>query len=163
MTVRGTIALGVVFLALCAYLLLTRPAATPPLPGASQLTPSLAAASAVEIGRGAGTNRIVRHDGAWSEPGIGDLLDGLASLPVLGVIDPAPSDPALYGFGPDALRLRVLSDDGELAAIEVGALNPAGTGVYVRRLGQAPVLLVGALLHWELEKLRRVASTTSSP
>ena len=37
------------------------------------------------------------------------------------------------------------------------------TGVYVRRVGQRPVLLVGALLRWELEKIRRVASETATP
>jgi hypothetical protein len=92
-----------------------------------------------------------------------DLIDGLASLEVLDVVEDRPSDPSTYGLGADALRLRVASDAGELVALEVGATNPAETAVYVRRIGSAPVLLVGALLRWELEKLRRVASTTSPP
>jgi hypothetical protein len=91
------------------------------------------------------------------------LVDALASLEVLDVLEAEPSDPATYGFGADALRLRVLSDHAELLALEIGATNPAETAVYVRRIGNAPVLLVGALLRWELEKLRRVASTTSPP
>jgi len=164
MTVRGTVALGAVFALLAGYLVLTTPSApTPPLEREAALAPALGAASSVEIDWGSSATRVARHQGHWAEPGVDDLLDALASLPVLGVIDPTPSDPALYGFGPDALRLRVRSDDAELAALEVGALNPAATGVYVRRIGQAPVLLVGALLHWELEKIRRVVSTTTSP
>jgi hypothetical protein len=50
-----------------------------------------------------------------------------------------------------------------LLDLEVGAMNPSETAVYVRRMGHSPVLLVGALLHWELQKLRRVVSTTSPP
>jgi hypothetical protein len=163
MTVRGTVALGAVFALLAGYLLFTRPAPTPTMEREAALAPSLGAASAVEIEWGTETTRIARHHDKWTEPGVDDLLEALASLPVLGVIDPAPSDPSLYGFGPDALRLRVRSDAAELVALDVGALNPAATGVYVRRVGQPPVLLVGALLHWELEKLRRVVSTTTSP
>jgi hypothetical protein len=57
----------------------------------------------------------------------------------------------------------VLDDTETLLALEVGATNPARTGVYVRRIGEPAVLLVGALLRWEIEKLRRVVSTTSLP
>jgi hypothetical protein len=56
-----------------------------------------------------------------------------------------------------------MADGRELVAIEVGAMNPAETGVYVRRSGQRPILLIGALLRWELEKVRRVVSETAAP
>ncbi len=79
------------------------------------------------------------------------------------MIDAAPSDPAAYGLGPDAMRLRVTGDAGTIADLDVGAMNPAGTGVYVRRHGEPAVLLAGALLRWEIEKIRRVASATASP
>jgi Domain of unknown function (DUF4340) len=163
MTVRGTLAMAAVFMTLVAYLVATRPA-DGPAPGRTMLTPPLAAATAVEIVRDGATTRFVRRpDGTWSAPGVEDLVDALGSLQVVDVLDAAPSDPSAYGLGADALRLRVSSDAGDLVALEIGATNPAGTSVYVRRIGSTPVLLVGALLRWELEKLRRVVSTTSAP
>jgi hypothetical protein len=162
MTVRGTLVLAAVLATLLAYLVVTRPPSGPSR-GRTMLTPPLGAATAVEILRGAEATRFIRRDGTWSPPGGADLVDALASLEVLDVVEDTPSDPSTYGLGADALRLRVTSDDGELVALEVGATNPAETAVYVRRIGSAPVLLVGALLRWELEKIRRVASTTSPP
>jgi hypothetical protein len=157
--------LAAVLAALVAYLVVTRPPAGPAR-GRTMLTPPLGVATAVEIVRDGETTRFVRRGGTWSSPAAADLIDALASLEVLDVVEDAPSDPSTYGLGADALRLRVrvLSDAGEeLVALEIGATNPAETAVYVRRVGSAPVLLVGALLRWELEKLRRVASTTSPP
>lgn len=162
MTTRVTLALAGVLAALVAYLLLTRPPDAP-VRGGPMLTPPLDAATSVEIERDGGTTRFVRRDGAWTPPGVADLVDALASLEVLDVVDAAPADASAYGLGADALRLRVRSDDAELLAIEIGATNPADTAVYVRRIGTTPVLLVGALLRWELEKLQRVVSTTSPP
>jgi hypothetical protein len=163
MTLRGTLALAVVLGALVAYLLLTQPVREPePVPNA--LTPALGAVSTVELVEAGRGTTWRRRDDTWSAPGVGDLLDALGSLEVLEVIDPAPSDLAIYGLGPDALRLRMLADhDAELVTLEIGAMNPAGTGVYVRRSGQPAVILVGALLRWEIEKLRRVVSTTVPP
>lgn len=162
MTVRGTLILAAILAALVGHLALTRPALGPP-DDAARLTPPLEGATTVELTRGGRTIRLVRGDRTWSAARTGDLLAGIGSLAVLAVIDPAPADAGLYGFGADALRLRVLSGTDVLAAIEVGAPNPAGTGVYVRRIGEPPVLLVGALLRWELEKLRRVISETVPP
>ncbi len=163
MTVRGTLALAAVFVALACYVWLSRTLPTSDGAMETRLTGPLDAATSVEMTRGTATARFMRRDGSWSAPGVDDLLQALGSLQVLGVIDPSPSDPESYGLGADALRLRVTGDRGELAAIDVGSMNPAGTGVYVRQAGRPPVLLVGALLQWELEKLRRVASATALP
>jgi hypothetical protein len=162
MTVRGTLVLAAVLVTLVAYLVVTRPAPGPTR-ARTLLTPPLGAATAVEIVRDGQATRFVCRDGAWNAPGVADLVDALASLEVLDVVDAEPSDAGLYGLGADALRLRVSSDAGELVALEIGGTNPAETAVYVRRVGNASVLLVGALLRWELEKVRRVASTTSPP
>jgi hypothetical protein len=163
MTVRGTLGLAIVLGLLVALLLVTTPPQGPVADNTTALTPPLDGATAVEIATGPRTMRFVRQDGRWSQSGITDLLEALASLRVLAVMDPEPTDPATWGFGADALRLRVTADAKELTAIEVGAMNPAETGVYVRVGGQRPVLLVGALLRWELEKVRRVASETATP
>jgi uncharacterized protein DUF4340 len=163
MTVRGTLGLAIVFGLLVAWLLATTRSESPVADNTRALTPPLDDATVVEIAAGSRTMRFVRQEGRWSQSGVSDLLDALASLRVLALIDPDPADPASYGFGADALRLRIAADAKDLTAIEVGAMNPAETGVYVRLAGQRPVLLVGALLRWELEKVRRVASETATP
>ena len=161
MTVRGTVGLAVVLGLLLAYLVVTPPPAGPKTDDTA-LTPLLDAATRIEIVEAGRTTELVRHDGQWNTPGVPDLLDALESLRVLAVIDPG-TEVDLYGFGADALRLRITADGRELVAIEVGAMNPAATALYVRRSGQHSVLLIGALLRWELEKVRRVVSETAAP
>jgi len=163
MTIRGTLVLAGVLALLCAYLLLTGPASEGPARDpARRLAPPLERASVVEIEEGGRIVRAERTGDQWSIDAVADLLTTLASIDVLTVIDPDPSSPDAFGFG-DALRLRVLDGTDLLLSLEVGAANPARTGVYVRRVGQPAVLLVGALLRWELEKIRRVASATGTP
>jgi uncharacterized protein DUF4340 len=154
-TVRGTVALAAVLAVLAGYLVLTRAPDMPAEDDEPRLTAVLDHPTAVEIVEAGRTVRV--------ESGFDDLVAGLASLQILGVIDPDPSDPSLYGFGADAVQLRVLSGTEQLVGIEIGAMNPAETGLYVRRFGNPRVLLVGALLRWELEKVRRVASATTVP
>jgi hypothetical protein len=162
MTIRGTLGLAVLLALLVAYLVATPPPAGPERDATALLTPPLDGATRIEIAQAGRVTELVRRDGRWNVPGVPDLLDALASLRVLAVIDPG-TDPASYGFGADAMRLRVSAEGRELVAIEVGAMNPAETGVYVRRSTQRPVLLIGALLRWELEKVRRVVSETATP
>lgn len=163
MSIRGTLGLALVLAVLASYLAFTRPAPGPATDGPNRLMPALGDATQLELTQGDRVITVARHDGTWERPGVADALDTLASLEVLGVIDAAPSDPAAYGFGADAMRLRVSRDGRTVADVDVGAMNPAGTGVYVRRHGEPAVLLVGALFHWELEKVRRVASETGAP
>ena len=162
MTIRGTLALLVVLLVLAGHLALTRPPAEPAGDAESRLTPTLGGATAVEITH---QGRTIRIERATARPRIDldGLLSGLESLRVLAVIDADPPDAATYGFGPDALQLGVFRNTATIATIEVGAPNPAETGMYVRRAGNPAVLLVGALLRWELEKIRRVVSTAATP
>jgi hypothetical protein len=160
-TLRGTLLLAGVLAGLAGYLRFTAPA--PPQPESPALLPALERTTEVQIARGDTETRLVRGDGAWRAANADDLLDALESLRVLASIAHEPSDPTAYGFTPDAVRLRFLADGVPLAAIEVGASNPASTGVYVRRSGEPSVLLVGALLRWELEKLRRVFPATVPP
>jgi hypothetical protein len=160
-TVRGTIGLAVVFAVLVAYLRLTAPATGPAVDTAALLAPPLEGATRITLTDGDHPIEITRNDGGWSAPGAPDFLTALASLRVIAVIDAA--DPESYGFAPDASQLRIDSAEQPLVELELGANNPAETGVYVRRVGQRPVLLVGALLRWELEKLRRGVEKRSMP
>jgi hypothetical protein len=108
----------------------------------------------------------VRVGGRWTDPhgrpwrgdAVGALVASLAVLRPIMVIDPAPREPAEYGLGPDAARLELRAADGRsLLRLEIGERNPAWTGLYAR-LGDRPeVVLVGAQLRWEIEKVREAA------
>jgi len=101
------------------------------------------------------------HDG-WRDTGgralpsetVDDLLETLAGLRPVLVVEHEPERPGDYGLGPHAMTLRVVDGEGTQLALEVGERNPAWTGLYVREVGRPAVLLVGALLRWEIDKLR---------
>jgi len=158
-TVRGTVGLAVVLAILVAYLQLTAPG--PAVDTTSLLTPPLRDATRIVLVDGGRTTEITRGADGWTVRGAPDFLASLESLRVLAVIDDA--EPETYGFAPDATQLRVDDGANALVELEVGATNPSETGIYVRRIGQRPVLLVGALLRWELEKLRRGVEQRSMP
>jgi hypothetical protein len=108
----------------------------------------------------------VRRDGAWldergrrwREDAVASLVDTLGALRPVMVVAHDPAEPAEYGLGPTAPRLEVAGDDGQpVLTLELGARNPAWTGLYARHAGGREVVLVGALLAWELDKLRQAA------
>lgn len=173
MSARGTGLLVIVLAALVAYLWLVEApqragrgqptSATEPPP---LLTAAPSGVSRVEIEQGKSKLVAVRRDGGWVDasgrpwqsPGVADLLDTLTTLRPVMVVDPDPSEPADYGLGPDATRLRLAGADGRsILGLEVGERNPAWTGLYARVAGHKDVVLVGAVLRWELEKLRETA------
>jgi hypothetical protein len=161
MTVRGTLVLAAVFAVLATYVFVTR---EPPAPAVEASAPALlpdpAEVTRVELQDGPAASR---HVTGWEKPAIDDLVAALATLHPLDAVADAPSDPAVYGLVADAPRLRVLAGTRTVLALDIGSANPAGTAMYVRQLGQSRVLLVGALLRWELEKLRRVPSAPVQP
>jgi len=111
---------------------------------------------------------VVRADEGWRDARgravdagvVRDLLDALGSLRPVLTIDAASDAGDDFGLGAGAGRLRVADAAGDaLCDLVVGRRNPAGTGVYVQRAGAASVLVVGALLDWELAKLRQRDTT----
>lgn len=102
---------------------------------------------------------------SWPRDTIDTALDTLASLRPH-VVVPAGEAPDLAEYGLDGVaeRLRVLDGTGrELLAMDIGNRNPAWTGVFARRAGRGDVLLVGALLRWELDKLRSAREAQDAP
>lgn len=170
MTVRGTLGLVAVLVVLLAVVWVGERGA--PTPGAPTIdAPPLLAAPPSAVTRLEWLDRdtrltMVRTPGGWTDAAgrrwrsnaPGDLLDALTTLRPVAVV---PADPATlgeYGLGADASRLEVLGADARpLLRLELGRRNPAWTGVYVRREDTPDILLVGALLHWELRKLRDAA------
>lgn len=160
MTVRGTLVLAAVFVGLATWIAFTRDDG-----GAGGGSPSALLAAAdrvtdVELEEGTPAARTTRR---WRRPASDDLVAALATLRPLAIVDDAPADPRVYGLAADAPRLRALAGAQPALDLELGSANPAGTAMYVRQHGQDRVLLVGGLLHWELEKLRRVPTTTAQP
>jgi hypothetical protein len=94
----------------------------------------------------------------WRDDAVTDLVGTLGALRPVMIVDRSPREPADYGLGPAARRLSLTGADGRsLLALELGERNPAWTGVYARRDGRPEVMLLGALLTWEIEKVRAAA------
>ncbi|HEV7733333.1 MAG TPA: DUF4340 domain-containing protein [Candidatus Binatia bacterium] len=169
-------ALALVLGVLVTYLALSAPTTqTPAVPVAAG--PALLAVPAtdvthLELTDASGRLSLVRSPNGWHDAAdrtlpsgvVTDLLDALTTLRPITMVDDAPSDIADYGLGADATRLHLVgSTDRPLLDLEIGARNPAWTGLYARRDGAPGVFLVGALLQWEIDKLRNTARAQSSP
>jgi uncharacterized protein DUF4340 len=171
-SVRGTGALVLVLTALLGYLWLfeVRPRAgihPQPVVDEANAPPLLDAPAAsvarVEIEGAEGTLTATRRNGGWTDglghscpPGtVSELIDALHELRPLMVVDPDPAELADYGLHEPSARIRLLAGDGHaLLGLEVGERNPASTGIYARVAGRREVLLIGALLQWEIGKVR---------
>jgi hypothetical protein len=169
-TLRGTLLLGTVLVVLAAYLWLgeTRPgtarAVTAEAP-ALLATPSSQVAR-LELEEEDRTVVAIRARTGWTDANgqpwrtdvVGDVVDAVASLHPIMVVDPEPVNPSDYGLGAGAVHLRLSGADGRtLLALELGERNPAWTGLYARVGSAREVVLIGAVLHFELEKLREAA------
>lgn len=173
MTVRGTAGLLAVLVALGAYLWLVefRPAPASGLDATPALLATPAAATRVDLERADRPLRAIRAGTRWTDDAgrpwqndvVGDLLATLATLRPVMVVDADAGEPATYGLGTPE-RLRVTAADGrELARIDVGKPNPSGTGLYARVGDRRDVVLIGAVLRWELDKLRSAAPEAVRP
>jgi hypothetical protein len=173
MTTRGTALLVGVLVALVAYIWLAEveprrhvahreeAAEAAPL-----LTVPAGAIARVALEERGARLTALRHERAWvDEEGrswrgdaVSGLVETLGSLRPVMVVESDPAEPAEYGLGPDALRLEVSAEGGRpVLALELGQHNPSATGVYARVAGRHEVVLIGALLRWELDKLRDAA------
>jgi hypothetical protein len=141
----------------------------PSVPSDPPLLGDAAAAARVELSA-EGTRLVaLRAPAGWADAAgrpmaVADLLEALATLRPLMVVDPSPATPDDYGLGAGAAHLEVARDDGRrLLALDLGERNPAHTGIYIRRADRPEVVLVGALLAWEVEKLRALTSGGKTP
>jgi hypothetical protein len=171
-TTRGTLALLAVLAALAGWLWLVelRPVpehaadGPPPLLGVAP-----ADVTGVELDAGGRTLAVRRRGVGWMGPDdrpcpvAAGLVETLARLGPVMLVDAHPSRLADYGLAPPAAHLRLLGTGGRtLLDLEIGDRNPSWTGFYARRTGEQEVVLVGSEVRWELDKLRNALSTPES-
>jgi len=172
MTARGTGALWLVFGVLAGLVWLTTPGPeTVAVPSGLLDVESRGRIARLEWVESDRRTELVRDDRGWADPQggridastIDDLFEALATVHPLTTIDVEEEDATGYGFA-EPRRLRLLDAQRRvLFDIEIGRRNPATTGLYVRLNGSDDVVLVGALLDWELAKLSRAAESAGEP
>lgn len=172
MTVRGTLGLAALFLALLGWIRFVE-LPTPPPPAdrpAPLLSDSLDRIAEIDLTGDRGTFAATRVASEWLNPKgapwpngvIEDLLRVLTELRPLRTIAGDPNEGHRYAVG--QRRLKLLRHDGSTALdLELGNLNPTGTALYARRTDQTDILLVGSVLQWELGKIDRVARPSAPP
>lgn len=97
-----------------------------------------------------------RPAGGWSssvaDQAVVEFLGNLKNLGRVQEIEVTGSGLAQYGLA-DALHRIELHRGSEAIRIDIGTRNPSGTGVYARIAGEEKIILAGALLDWEFDKL----------
>lgn len=108
-----------------------------------------------------------RSGGGWTNTDRPELIEefvrDLTRLGPLQMIEVPPERLAEFGLNPANGRIEIFvaASPSPATIIEVGSLNPPGTGLYVRRSGEPNVLLVGSLIHWELQRSTRILAPDS--
>ena len=112
----------------------------------------------LQIQRAGHTRSVQRQNGTWQgtddPPIIDDFLHTLSELRVLMDISASAQPLADYGLDPPlGVIVLHLSGQAEPLVLQIGERNPATTGVYVRIGEGGAVVLAGALVEWEFDKL----------
>jgi hypothetical protein len=114
---------------------------------------------AIHLQRGALHMQLRRVDGAWTgvqRPEIvNDFLASLHEMSEIMTVQASQKDLVDYGLDPPTDSIELLLRQGAPINLLLGNRNPSGTGIYVRIGRDGRVVLAGALLRWELEKLTR--------
>jgi hypothetical protein len=109
-----------------------------------------------------------RHGATWQDAGgaawarpepLTALIDTLGRLRPLRTIRSGPAALGDYGLDPPRQRVALHLGDSAPLTLWLGARNPAGTGVYARvsPAAAAEIVLIGAAILWEIEKVLHAA------
>ncbi|MCX8072629.1 MAG: DUF4340 domain-containing protein [Candidatus Binatia bacterium] len=114
------------------------------------------------------TRATERTDLGWAGTDRSELIEefvrDLTRLGPLETIQVTPERLAEFGLAPPRGRVELYIEGRSTPVVfEVGNLNPPGTAVYLRVPGEDRVLLVGSLIHWELQRNIRILSSLASP
>jgi hypothetical protein len=82
-----------------------------------------------------------------------DFLTNLHDMQEIIELQASQKDLADYGLDPPEDRIELLLHEGGPITLFLGKSNPAGTAIYVQIGRGGRVVLAGALLRWELDKL----------
>lgn len=98
-----------------------------------------------------------RVDSGWTGTNRSELIEefvrDLTTLGPLETIDAPPERLKEFGLAPPRGRIELyIEGKGDPVVFEVGNLNPPGTAVYLRVPKEPYILLVGSLIHWELQR-----------
>jgi len=100
-----------------------------------------------------------RDNGGWSGVSrperVDSFLDTLAEMVQIMALQASAEDPSIFGLEPPTGRIDLRLRDAPPIHLLLGGPNPAGTANYARIGSTGPVVLTGALLRWELDKLSR--------
>jgi hypothetical protein len=118
-----------------------------------------ATVTAVTVRRGDQQWRAERSGAGWSGAGratdMDDFLHDLAELAEIMPIEVGADTLRDHGLDPPQGSVELRRAGEPPLLLLIGLRNPPATGVYVRLGADGPVVLTGALLLWDLEKLER--------
>jgi hypothetical protein len=112
----------------------------------------------IQLQRAGLTRGVQRQNGTWQgidDPSaVNDFLRTLSELRALMDISASAKELAEYGLDPPLGMIQLhVNGQAQPLVLQIGDRNPATTGVYVRRGGDGSVVLAGALVEWEFDKL----------
>jgi hypothetical protein len=118
-----------------------------------------ATVTAVTVQRGTHQWRAEREDGGWSGAGRDTDMDAflrdLGELAEILPIDVGADTLREHGLDPPQGSVELQRRGAPPIVLRIGVRNPPATGVYVRVGDDGPVVLTGALLLWNIEKVER--------
>lgn len=122
--------------------------------------------TAITVRRGDRQWRAERTAGTWSGAGratdMDDFLHDLGELAEIMPIEINADTLRDHGLDPPQGSIEISRADQPPLLLLIGLRNPPATGVYVRVGADGPVVLTGALLLWDLEKLERAFGAPSA-
>jgi hypothetical protein len=100
--------------------------------------------------------------GAGRKTDMEDFLHDLVDLAEIMPIEIGPDTLREHGLDPPQGSVELTRAGQPPVVLLIGSRNPPATGVYVRVGADGPVVLTGALLLWDLEKVERAFGAPSS-
>jgi hypothetical protein len=116
---------------------------------------------AVVVRRGDQETRIARSGAAWAgvtpPDAVDEFLANLAGLSQILTLEVPAGELADHGLDPPRSTVTLERRGAAPLSLRVGGHNPPATGVYVQIDGRSEVILTGALLLWEVDKIAKAA------
>jgi len=127
-----------------------------------------AAVATIELRHGDQRRSMRRSNGVWTPAAATraaeTFLLNLGGVGRIGVIDVEDEELGDFGLAPAAKQFALGRMDGTPSVrVDLGKTNPPGTAIYVRLDGTGPIILAGAVLQWEYERLFEALGEAPAP